>query len=78
MTTTNVLITVLLTLIALAALLYWWLIKHFTSMSEEEKEIYEQNCPFDNYYCDTIGRSITDQYITKTCEKCSRYKNLKK
>lgn len=47
---------------------------------EPDKEIYEKSlrCPFDHKHCGIIGRSLTDQYITKTCEKCSRYINWKK
>ena len=50
---------------------------------EPDNEIYEKElrnkCPFDGEHCGIIGRSLTDQYITKTCLKCPRYDNwLKK
>ncbi len=76
MTTSVVILFMLIAMVAVF-LLACWLSKTFASMSEEEKEIYEQNCPFDHNDCGIIGRSITDQYITKTCEKCLRYKNYK-
>jgi len=47
---------------------------------EPDKEIYEKElnkCPFDGKHCVVMGRSLTDQYITKTCEKCPRYINWK-
>ena len=72
MTTVNILITVSLTLMVLAIFLYWGLMKYFASMSKDK-----QNCPFDHNHCGIIGRSTTDQYITKICKKCSRYKNWK-
>ena len=66
--------------IVIIFLLSCWLIKYFASMSEDEKRIYEDKlkCPFDGNHCGIIGRSITDQYITKTCEKCPRFKEWKK
>lgn len=49
---------------------------------ESNNEIYEKElrnrCPFDHKHCGIIGKSMTGQYITKTCEKCPRYKNWKK
>jgi len=41
MNTASIAITVLISLIVLLALLYWWLFKHFASMSPKEQEIYE-------------------------------------
>ena len=62
-------------------LLFLWLIKTFVSMSKRKKEIYEKKlrnkCPFDHEHCGIIGKSMTDQYVIKICEKCSRYKNFK-
>ena len=75
MTNSTVFLFVLIAIV-IFFLLSLWLIKTFVSMSKEEKKL-RNKCPFDHEHCGIIGKSITDQYITKICKKCPRYKNWK-
>ena len=64
--------------IIVIALLYLWLLKHFASMSEEEKEIYEGNktpyqCPYDIERRSCKDMNCPDGYIN--CKDCDWYDN---
>ena len=42
MNTVSIALTVLIGLIVILALLFWWLFKHFASMTPKERKLYEQ------------------------------------
>ena len=42
MNTASIALTVLIGMIVVLALLFWWLVKHFASMTPKERKLYEQ------------------------------------
>ena len=63
--------------IIVIALLYLWLLKHFASMSEEGKDIFKANtpyqCPYDIERRSCKDPNCPDGYIN--CKDCDWYDN---